>query len=80
MENVKFVNFQFVDILSITREKLVPVTIYQRYLESGLYFDGSSILGYTDVKCSDLKLVADKNYIYNLPQNKKIIFCQAEHG
>ena len=80
MENVKFVNFQFVDILGITREKLVPVTIYQRYLESGLYFDGSSIFGYTDVKCSDLKLVADKNYIYNLPQNKKIIFCQAEHG
>ncbi|MBQ7307495.1 MAG: glutamine synthetase [Clostridia bacterium] len=75
----KYVNFQFVDILGRIREKLVPLSIYHKFLENGLSFDGSSILGYTQVNESDLLLKVDKNYIYELPQNKKIIFCEAEY-
>lgn len=75
----KYVNFQFVDILGKTREKLVPFSIYEKFIDKGLSFDGSSILGYTDTVESDLLLKIDKNYIYNLPQNKKIIFCEADY-
>lgn len=81
MDNIraKYVNFQFVDILGKTREKLVPLTIFEKYLEKGLSFDGSSILGYTGISQSDLNLTVDKNYIYELPQNKKIVFCEADY-
>lgn len=66
-DNVKFINLQFTDIfgaaknVDITREKLADS------LESGTWFDGSSIEGFARIHESDMVLVPDPSTYAVIP-------------
>lgn len=53
---VKFVTLQFVDIFGATKSCEVTVDRLEEVIDSGLYFDGSSIEGFTRIHESDMIL------------------------
>jgi glutamine synthetase len=55
-ERVKFVQLQFTDILGAVKSVTIPHTQLAKALEEGIFFDGSSILGYATIEESDMRL------------------------
>ncbi len=58
-DGVRFVSLQFTDILGTTKSVTIPVGQLAGGLESGLWFDGSSIQGFARIYESDMVLVPD---------------------
>ncbi|HHW09689.1 MAG TPA: glutamine synthetase [Firmicutes bacterium] len=58
-ENVKFIRLQFTDILGILKNVAIPVSQLEKALNNEIYFDGSSIEGFTRIEESDMKLRPD---------------------
>lgn len=58
-DNVKFVQLQFIDILGVVKSLTIPVSKLPDSLESGTWFDGSSIEGFTRIHESDMFLKPD---------------------
>ena len=65
--NVKFVNLQFVDILGAAKSVEIPVSGLRDALESGVWFDGSSIEGFVRICESDMFLKPDPSTYSILP-------------
>ncbi|MBL0333249.1 MAG: type I glutamate--ammonia ligase [Chlorobiota bacterium] len=57
--NVKFVNLQFTDIVGTLKAVTIPVWKLEDAIESNVWFDGSSIEGFTRVHESDMFLKLD---------------------
>ncbi len=57
-ENVKFIQMQFTDILGTVKNVTIPFSQFDKALEEGVFFDGSSILGYATIEESDMRLRA----------------------
>lgn len=57
--NVKFVNYQFTDMLGIVKAVTQPVGEMEAAIEGGVWFDGSSIEGFTRIFESDMYLKPD---------------------
>jgi glutamine synthetase len=55
-ENVRFVQFAFMDILGIPKMVSVPSTKLEHALAEGVVFDGSSIVGYATIEESDMRM------------------------
>ncbi len=66
-EKVKFVQMQFMDILGTVKNVTIPVSRLERALEEGVFFDGSSILGYATIEESDMRLMPDPKTFTILP-------------
>lgn len=52
-ENIKFIRLQFVDILGMPRNLVIPQNLLKGALENGVPFDASSIIGCASIEESD---------------------------
>ncbi len=55
-EGVKFVQLQFTDILGAVKSVTIPISQFSKALDEGIFFDGSSIMGYATIEESDMRL------------------------
>ena len=58
-EGVKFINLQFTDIMGAIKSVAIPIGRLPDALEKGVWFDGSSILGFVRICESDMFLKLD---------------------
>lgn len=58
-EGVRFVNLQFSDVMGIVKTVTIPVDVFPHVIESGQWFDGSSIAGFARIAESDMFLMPD---------------------
>ncbi|MDY7094964.1 MAG: type I glutamate--ammonia ligase [Acidobacteriota bacterium] len=58
-ENVRFMRLQFTDIMGINKNVEVPRSQFENALDGQIFFDGSSIQGFTRIEESDMVLVPD---------------------
>ncbi len=66
-EKVKYVHIQFMDIMGISKSILIPSSEMETVLDSGVHFDGSSIVGYATIDESDMRAVPDIETFRVLP-------------
>lgn len=64
---VRFVNLQFTDIVGLVKSITVPVSQLPKVLESGVWFDGSSIQGFARISESDMFLFPDLDSFAIIP-------------
>ncbi|MBI5876646.1 MAG: type I glutamate--ammonia ligase [Chloroflexi bacterium] len=55
-DNVKFVSLQFTDVVGSIKNVVIPVSGLAEVLEKGIWFDGSSIEGFSRIHESDMFL------------------------
>lgn len=70
-ENVLFVQLQFTDINGMIKSVTIPIHKLSESLEKGIWFDGSSIDGFTRICESDMYLKPDPNTYAKLPWEPK---------
>ena len=58
-DGIEFIYLQFTDILGVVKSVTIPVSELQVVLETGQWFDGSSVLGFARIAESDMYLVPD---------------------
>lgn len=66
-EGVKFIQMQFMDILGSVKNITLPVSQLEKALEEGVFFDGSSVLGYATIEESDMRLMPDQETFMVIP-------------
>ncbi len=79
-DNVKFVSLQFTDVTGAVKSVDIPVERLEDALEAGVWFDGSSIEGFTRIQESDMRLVLDPDTYAVLPwtpseRRRARVFC-----
>lgn len=67
-EKVLFVRLQFVDILGMPKNIVIPSSRVEEALEEGIPFDGSSIAGYATIEESDIIAKPDPSSFVILPE------------
>ena len=68
-ENVIFVRLQFVDILGVPKNIVIPTNRLEEALEEGIPFDASSIAGYATIEESDKIAKPDPKSFVVLPES-----------
>ena len=68
--NSDFLRLQFVDILGGVKNIAIPANQAEKAFTEGIYFDGSSIEGFTRIQESDMRLVPDSSTYEELPWRK----------
>lgn len=58
-DNVQFVNLQFSDMMGMVKSVTIPVAKFEDAVENGVWFDGSSVEGFTRISESDMLLKPD---------------------
>ncbi len=66
-DEVDFVSLQFTDVMGTIKNVTIPVSELGEALENGIWFDGSSVEGYTRICESDMYLMPDANTYQLLP-------------
>jgi glutamine synthetase len=66
-DGVKFVSLQFTDVTGAVKSVDFPVQRLSEALEDGVWFDGSSVEGFSRIQESDMRLVLDPNTYAVLP-------------
>jgi glutamine synthetase len=66
-DQVKFVSLQFTDVMGTIKNVTIPVTELGEALENGIWFDGSSVEGFTRICESDMYLMPDANTYQVMP-------------
>jgi len=66
-EGVKFIQMQFTDILGTVKNVTIPATKLEKALDEGVFFDGSSVLGYATIEESDMRLKPDTETFVVIP-------------
>ncbi|MBU2565301.1 MAG: glutamine synthetase family protein, partial [Candidatus Thermoplasmatota archaeon] len=66
-EAVKFIQMQFTDILGAVKNVTIPSEKLGKAVDEGVFFDGSSVLGYATIEESDMRLMPDLNTFLILP-------------
>jgi len=66
-DNVKLIELQFTDINGSIKSVTIPIEKFPESLEKGLWFDGSSVEGFTRICESDMFLKPDSNSYAILP-------------
>ena len=79
-DDVKFVSYQFVDVLGTVKSVDAPVSQLKGALERGVWFDGSSVEGFARIQESDMHLRLDVDTYAVLPwtpgdMRRARIFC-----
>jgi len=67
---VAFVNLEFVDVLGLVKAVTIPTTKLEEAIDSNVWFDGSSIQGFTRIFESDMFLKLDLMTFAILPWQK----------
>ncbi|MEK7528532.1 MAG: glutamine synthetase family protein [Patescibacteria group bacterium] len=65
--SVQFINMQFIDLLGIPKAVTIPVHKLEDAIDTNVWFDGSSIQGFTRIFESDMYLQPDLNTVALLP-------------
>ena len=65
--NVRFLRLQFSDIVGIVKQVTIPIEHWDRAVENGVWFDGSSIEGFARIAESDMYLVPDLDTFMPIP-------------
>lgn len=66
-DRVKFISLQFTDVFGTIKSVDLPVTKLQDAIDQGIWFDGSSIEGFTRIQESDMHLRPDIDTYAYLP-------------
>jgi len=66
-DGVKFISFQFTDVIGTVKSLDMPVDGLQGALENGIWFDGSSVEGFARIQESDMHLRVDTDTYAVLP-------------
>ncbi len=66
-ENIKFLQMQFMDILGNVKTVIMPSDKFDKAMDDGVLFDGSSIVGYATIEESDMRGIPDLNTFQILP-------------
>ena len=69
-EGIDFINLQFTDILGVVKAVTIPSTKLEEAIDSNVWFDGSSIQGFTRIFESDMFLKLDLATFAILPWQK----------
>jgi glutamine synthetase len=67
-EKILFIRLQFIDILGVPKNIVIPVSRLEESLEEGMPFDASSIAGYATIEESDKIAKADPYSFTILPE------------
>ena len=65
--DVKFVSLQFTDVMGTIKNVTIPVSQLEEALDNGIWFDGSTVEGFTRICESDMYLMPDTNTYQLLP-------------
>ena len=68
---VKFIHLQFTDIVGVVKGITIPSHELETALESGVWFDGSSIQGFARIAESDMYLMPDPETFRVIPWEGK---------
>lgn len=68
--NVKFINMQFTDLLGVSKAVTIPIHKLDDAIDHNVWFDGSSIEGFTRIFESDMYLKPDLDTFAVLPWTK----------
>ncbi|MEM1724842.1 MAG: glutamine synthetase family protein [Thermoplasmata archaeon] len=66
-ENIKFLQMQFTDILGNVKSVIIPSSKFNKAMDDGVIFDGSSIVGYATIEESDMRAMPDLSTFQILP-------------
>jgi len=66
-DNVKFISYQFTDVMGAVKSVDAPINRLESALEEGVWFDGSSVEGFARIQESDMRLVIDPSTYAVLP-------------
>lgn len=66
-EGIKFIDLQFTDMFGTLKSVEIPIECLKEALEKGVWFDGSSIKGYTRIMESDMYLKPDTSTYAVMP-------------
>ncbi len=66
-DNVKFISYQFTDVTGAVKSVDAPIERLESALEDGVWFDGSSVEGFSRIQESDMRLVIDPDTYAVLP-------------
>jgi glutamine synthetase len=66
-DEARFVSLQFTDVMGTIKNVTIPVLELAEALENGIWFDGSSVEGYTRICESDMYLMPDASTYQLLP-------------
>lgn len=69
-QNVQFVNLQFTDIVGTLKAVTIPVWKLEEAIDNNVWFDGSSIEGFTRIHESDMFLKLDLSTFAVIPWTK----------
>jgi glutamine synthetase len=69
-DNVQFVQLQFTDLNGLLKGVTIPISKLDGVLDDGLWFDGSSVEGFTRIFESDMYLKLDLNTYAVIPWTK----------
>ena len=58
-DEVKFISLQFTDVTGVVKSVDIPVSRLGLALDEGVWFDGSSVEGFSRIQESDMRLVPD---------------------
>lgn len=83
-DGVKFVSFQFTDVLGTVKSLDAPVERLEAALDEGIWFDGSSVEGFARIQESDMHLRIDPDTYAVLPwspveMRRARFFCDIYH-
>jgi glutamine synthetase len=58
-DGIEFISLQFTDIVGVVKSVTIPIAELDAALETGVWFDGSSVEGFARIAESDMYLVPD---------------------
>lgn len=83
-DHIKFISYQFIDVLGSVKSVDAPVDQLEGALENGVWFDGSSVEGFARIQESDMHLRIDPETYAVLPWSppelkRARVFCDIYH-
>lgn len=83
-DQVKFISFQFTDVTGTVKSLDSPVSRLEEAIDGGIWFDGSSVEGFTRIQESDMHLHPDVESYAVLPwtpvdMRRARLFCDIFH-
>ncbi len=70
-KGIRFIQLQFMDILGTLKAVMIPSSKLPSAMNSGIHFDGSSVVGYATIEESDMTLKPDPATFQILPWTHK---------
>lgn len=74
--DIRFVRLQFSDIIGVSKQVTIPVEYWDRAIETGVWFDGSSIEGFARIAESDMYLQPDLDTFFAIPWELELSTAQ----